>query len=186
MTSPLIVGLDLSLTSTGIAVISGEHIHTAAIRTTSCGATVTDQRRRLRGINDSIWAHIHEWAVSPDLVVIEGPSYGSQGRGTWDRAGLWWMVADEMLAQGCWLAIAPPASRCLYAAGKGNAPKDTVLAETARRFDRTVGNDEADALVLAAMGADRMGCPVVKMPEKNRAALAKVAWPDGMPVAVAA
>jgi Holliday junction resolvasome RuvABC endonuclease subunit len=173
-----VLGIDLSMTSTGLAYIDGPHINTTAVRSKPTDGTVTEQRLRLRGIVAAIWAYIHQWTVSPDLAVIEGPSYGSQGKGTWDRAGLWWMVVDELLAQGVRLAVVAPTARCRYATGKGNAAKDLVLAETVKRFGVVVGNDEADALVLAAMGRDWLGQPIAKVPETHRAALAKVAWPE--------
>jgi crossover junction endodeoxyribonuclease RuvC len=39
------------------------------------------------------------------------------------------------------------------------------------------GNDEADALTLAAMAADQYGFPLAKMPASADEQLAKVAWP---------
>ena len=38
-------------------------------------------------------------------------------------------------------------------------------------------NNEADALVLAAMGADHLGAPLVDLPQTHRAALDAVQWP---------
>jgi hypothetical protein len=116
-----------------------------------------------------------------DLVVIEGPSYGSAyagQKGHHERAGLWWLVTHNLWAQSVPVAIAPPAVLKKYATGKGNANKDLVLTDTVRRFaDFQGGNDAADALVLCAIGADHMGLPLVAMPKVHRDALAKVAWP---------
>ena len=36
----------------------------------------------------------------------------------------------------------------------------------------------ADALVLAAMGADHLGCPLVGVPQAHRAVLAGIRWPE--------
>jgi hypothetical protein len=67
-----------------------------------------------------------------------------------------------------------------YATGMGGAPEDRVLAAAAGR-DQTVqftGDGEAGALVLAAMGAGHLGCPLVTMPPAHQAAVATVAWPE--------
>jgi hypothetical protein len=70
----------------------------------------------------------------------------------------------------------------LYAAGRGNAPKDEVLLAAERRLSgyvasRITGNDEADALWLAAMVRDQYGAPLTPMPQAHRAALTKIVWP---------
>lgn len=178
MNGPAVLGLDLSLTSTGVAYAADGEVHTGLLRSANHGPTVIDQRKRLQGITAAIWKYVGSAGRVPDLAVIEGPSYGSKGAGTWDRAGLWWMVVDSFIGNHIPIAIAPPSCRARYATGKGNADKDLVLAETVRRFDRILRNDEADALILAAMGADRLGHPLVVMPAAHRTGLDKVAWPD--------
>ncbi len=177
MNSPRVLGLDLSLTSTGTAFAIDGQITTGLIKSESAGTTVLDQRGRLQGIRASIYQYMDSWPV-PDLAVIEGPSYGSKGAGTWDRAGLWWLVVDSLIGNHIPVAIAPPSCRARYATGKGNADKDLVLAATVRRFDRVLRNDEADALILAAMGCDHLGAPLVTMPAAHRTGLDKVAWPE--------
>lgn len=179
MSSPRVLGLDLSLASTGTAFAIDGQITTGLIKSKSEGAGVIDQRRRLQHLRAGIYTFTSPWPA-PDLAVIEGPSYGSKGAGTWDRAGLWWMVVDSLLGNHIPVAIVPPTCRARYATGKGNADKDLVLAETVRRFDRVLGNDEADALILAAMGCDWLGSPVVTMPAAHRTGLDKVAWPEAV------
>ncbi len=74
-----------------------------------------------------------------------------------------------------------PNARAKYATGKGNAGKADVVREVTRRFDWfTGGEDEADALVLAAMGADWLGYPIVPMPAVHRKALDAVQWPEAL------
>ena len=55
-----------------------------------------------------------------------------------------------------------------------------MLLAVARRWPHVeiVGNDTADALALAAMGADHLGQPIAAMPATHRAALDKVDWPE--------
>lgn len=164
-----VIGLDPSLTSTGVASTAGwvDRIH---------------PKKPLTGINRLrvIVTSVRELTKTADLAVLEGPSYNSTGGHQHERAGLWWMVYDCLDLRGIPTAVVAPASRCRYATGKGNASKDAVLSAVVRRFPdvEVTGNDEADALVLAAMGADYLGRPMAAMPATHRAALDKVAWPD--------
>jgi Holliday junction resolvasome RuvABC endonuclease subunit len=169
--SPRVIGLDLSLTCTGVAGIGW----TETIKPPA----------KLRGPErlDHIMTGVHEFTRNADLVVVEGPSYGNQGQqrqsGHHERAGLWWLVAHALWRWEVPYAVASPASRAKYATGRGNAAKADVIREVTRRFPWFVGGeDEADAAVLAAMGADHLGVPMATMPATHRAALDAVKWPD--------
>lgn len=172
---PKVLGLDLSLTSTGVAWPPAD--------TRLIGRAI-----EARGVGRLQWlrAQIREktWERGSDLVVVEGPSYGSQGgqRGHHERAGLFWLVVVDLHVDGIPYAIVPPASLKKYATGRGNAGKDDVMREVARRFPWFNGNnDAADALVLAAMGCDHLGQPWAPMPQHHREALSKVDWPEEKP-----
>lgn len=172
---PNVIGLDLSLRSTGIASSLGW-----TDRVTSEGredATYADRADRLHLLADDITDRIKH----ANLVVVEGPSYSSKGRGTWDRAGLWWLIADRLIYRfQVPLAVAAPHVRAKYATGTGNAAKDKVLIAAVRRFPSfdIDNNDVADAVVLAAIGADHLGHPLAELPKSHREALTSVAWPD--------
>jgi Holliday junction resolvasome RuvABC endonuclease subunit len=173
---PTAIGLDLSLTATGVASSRGwtEVLHPPA---------KARGHVRLDWIRDQVLEHVG--SVYEHLVVIEGPSYGNQGAarqsGHHERAGLWWLITYAMWKRGIDYAVASPASRAKYATGKGNAAKADVVREVTRRFDWfTGGEDEADALVLAAMGADWLGHPIAVMPATHRKALDAVRWPEGL------
>jgi crossover junction endodeoxyribonuclease RuvC len=171
---PRLVGLDLSLTSTGVAAIGH---HTARVTTITPGGT---GHPRLRKLLSGIWDH----ACRVDLAVIEGPSFGSKGGQQHERGGLWWLVAHMLWEAGIPYVVISPAQVKKYATGYGGgvkSGKDKVLAAVIRRYpDVPVdGNDQADALVLAAMAADHYGHPLAPVPQLNRGALATVkGWPD--------
>lgn len=174
----IVTGLDLSLTSTGWATVTDAgDITTGRIQSKGTKtATLRDRRERLA---DLAWK-ISEAASDADLVVVEGPSFGQlRQSGQHDRAGLWWLALDAIW-QVCTVVEVPPASVKKYATGKGNADKDTVLLAVARRFPHVdlTGNDEADALILAAMGARHLGTPIDDMPLTHTMAMSKVAWPQ--------
>lgn len=173
---PRITGLDLSLSGTGICHLAdGEVVHLSTVRTKATG------HDRLKQIQDEI----RRWTgplADPHLVVIEGPSYGSQGgqAGHHERAGLWWLVAHRLWSAGVPYAVMAPQARARYAAGKGNASKAEVLTATIKRWGHLVdiGDDnQADALILAAAGADHVGSPLVGVPAANRSVLSAVKWP---------
>lgn len=176
--TPRVVGLDLSLASTGVACTDGwvKRVESKPV----AAAGVAARAARITAMRDQILALVG----SPDLVVIESPSYG-QARGSsagrHDSSGLWWAVVRELVAMVVPVAEVAPACRARYATGRGNAAKDQVLAAVIRRFPGfdVDGNDVADALVLAAMGADQLGHPLAVMPAAHRDALGSVAWPLG-------
>jgi Holliday junction resolvasome RuvABC endonuclease subunit len=192
-----IVGLDLSLTSTGYARITDPD------KAVPMWWSHTQGSKALAA-DDKVWVSVHNRIHSlctelllevdrdaPDLVVMEGPSLGSKGAGTWDRAGLWWLVYDGLHRQGQTVAVAPPANVKIYATGKGggaDASKDAVLLAAARRYkDAPISNNnEADAIVLAAMGCRHLGHPVEKsLPTTHLRALTGCQWPTTLPVRVA-
>jgi crossover junction endodeoxyribonuclease RuvC len=180
-----VVGIDLSLTSTGVAVATQDGAVTDRITSKPVkDATLQDRATRLTNLRREIVAH----CGAADLVIIEGPSYGSTTGHQHDRAGLWWMVVSFLSMTHNVVEVAPK-TRMRYATGKGNASKDDVLSAVIRRY-HTVdvnGNDEADALVLAAMGARHLGHPIEpaadrigpnRIPLENLAAMGAVHWPN--------
>jgi crossover junction endodeoxyribonuclease RuvC len=189
--APRVVGIDLSLTCTGIAVpgydpnVQG---YTVAIKKPSGQRPENgwSELRRLRWMRSRVLAEVRRFSGGVDsgfscpvLVVLEGLAFGSKSPHAMTRAGLWWMVLDGLDAMpGVSVAVASPASRAKYATGKGNAGKDVVMREVARRFPFfDGGEDEADALVLRSMGLDHLGVPLAEMPKAHRDALAAVGWP---------
>jgi len=171
--TPVVVGVDLSLTSTGY---STGHT-TEQISKPKWVHELPAELDRLRWMRNEVALRVTR--DRPDLVVVEVPAYSSTSGHATARGGLFWMLLDQLA--GCELPVAPVITTCLkkYATGKGTAGKDDVIREVKGRFPWFAGkNDEADALVLAAMGYDHLGEPLVKMPATHRAALDKVAWPD--------
>lgn len=177
----IVVGLDLSLTSTGIARTYADNPlgpDTIVDRVTSTGketATLLERDTRLTALRK----HITALALPADLAVVEGPSYASKNGKQHDRSGLWWAVVRNLMMNGVPVVEVPPSSRMKYATGKGNAAKDAVLAAVVRRYPdvEVTGNDEADALVLAAMGARHLGHPIDDLPKTHLAAMDAVRWP---------
>lgn len=170
---PLVVGLDLSLVATGVALM-----RPAGLMSTQTVKVKGDGIVRLRRIVAAISEQV--LACRPALVVVEGPSYGSVGRGTHERAGLFWLVMNALWENSTPVGVAPPSNIKKYALGVGGGPratKDAVLLAASRRFPDFEGdNNAADATFAALMGVDHLtGQSVV--PAAHRVALAGCAWP---------
>lgn len=158
-----VLGLDLSLTATGVAYPDGAS-HTYAVKTKGCD--------RLRTIRDRLLTDC--MTEEPTYVAIEGPAFGRpQGMHALGQlAGVIYLALHEA---GQPYVLITPSTVKKYATGKGNAPKAEVLAAAIRRLDYDGHDDnQADALWLRAVLMDALGEPVVTVPESHRVALAKV------------
>lgn len=174
-----VVGLDLSLQSTGLATPSGVRTIKSSGR---AGAPLRVRHARLQAIATEVALAVSE-AAAPRLalVVVEGPAYAAKGGQQHERAGLWWMVIDELMSAGHLVAEVPPPTLKKYALGRGVGDKGAMVDAAARRLPHwaTGGqNDAVDALWLRAMGCHRYGTPLCSVPKTHAAALDAVAWPD--------
>lgn len=182
-----VTGLDLSLTGAGVARIMpdpnprGFRIITRRFSTKPTDDTLPARGARLRGM----CADIVTCTMGSDLAVIEQPSYGSSTGHTHDRSGLWWLVVATLTARGIPIVEVAPTTLKVYALGKGSGKgvtKDAVFATVVRRYAHLVdvnSNDEADALVLAAMGRRALSAPIDNgLALTHTRAMASVTWPD--------
>ena len=180
-----VVGIDPSLTSTGIAwyITTGGDDAAGCDRIGRPGLTKLPLDLRVHAV-DAIVQGVLNAAGHADLYVTEAPAYGGQTVATAGRVemnALWWLIVRRLIRAEQHVALVAPAQLKLYATGKGNAPKNAVVDAVARRLPMfpTIGNDNtADAAVLCAMGCDQLGQPIVDMPAVHRAALRKVGWPE--------
>ena len=170
---PRVLGIDPSLTGTGLALLSEGGPVLATLRP-----------GKLRDHERMQWV-LHELSdfikpVVPDLVVIEGPSFGSTTGRPHERAGLWWMITRRLWLNSIPYAVMPPKTRALYATGNGNADKNLVIECMCARFPSVDIRDDnqADALAMAVAGADHLGVMVPEGPGRYRQALRKVVWPQ--------
>jgi len=174
MTAPTVVGLDLSLSSTGIADAGGQR--TITYDELHRDATYEQRAARVR----SIAAEAAVYCLRAHVVVIEGPAFSRSTGGAHERAGLWWRVYNVVHdAFTIPVAVVGPTSLKKYATGNGNAGKPEMLAAAIRRLGYDGHQaDCVDALWLRAAALDWYGHPLCPTPAAQRAALEKVAWPD--------
>lgn len=180
------VGLDLSLTSTGVAIArhytDGTIWETYSVKSKRESALWDDRLRRIGSIVGDISRILYglDYDVATAegftrIVVIEGPSYGSKNSGSGhERAGLWWQVYREVwVTYTKNIIVVPPTVRAKYATGRGNAGKDEVMLATAKRYpEAAIGdNNVADAVILADIGLRQMRVESCQLPVTHTAAL---------------
>ncbi len=165
--SAYVVGLDLSITATGVATDEG----TFTISPRSKGDA------RLREIVDALDPHLA--AVCNDLIVMEGPvlrSSAALALGMLHGA----LRYDLSLSTTPYLVVAP-ATLKKYATGKGNATKpDMAVAAYKRTGVEFADDNQCDAAWLRWLGLDLLGAAAFELPASHRAALDKLALPEGL------
>jgi crossover junction endodeoxyribonuclease RuvC len=170
--TPQVLGLDLSLTGTGMSDGDRTWLIRSAGKKDDSLATRTARLRKIR-------AEVVMHCEGAQLVVVEGPSYGTNSGHMHDRSGLWWLVVQALAHRGIAVAEVAPATLKKYATGKGNGPKGAMIESAARRLPNvaTCGDDNrADALWLHAIGLDHLSGLYV-VPDSHRVALKSVRWP---------
>lgn len=172
-----VVGLDLSLTCSGIAICvetrTGHRMLTETIKSKGKrAALIPDRHARITELGRDI---LHHAAVA-DLVVIEGPFAGTKGGSPIDRFALWWWVVGGLVRREVPVAVVSPTSLKLAIAGKGNCDKAALSASLVRLWPEVdvTSSDVADAAGLAHLGAVWLGWPVTTL-ERHRAV--KAEWP---------
>lgn len=178
-----ILGIDPSLTSTGLAVAENQTIvWTQAVKSTGTrGDGLTERERRIYDIVNRVRGAVDRSGAQ--FAVIEAPSFGSQHGSAHDRSGLWWAIVRMLYIRGLDVAQVAPKARAKYGTGNGNSQKKDVHAAVKARYGRPdlpiTTNDEGDAVLLAAMGARALNLPVegLDLPVGAVDALRKVDWP---------
>lgn len=159
-----VLGIDQSLTSTGIVVLEAfneNHVEVAHYQQVKssrmCEDWVTDTLSRSAAIAREILVVIEQY--QPDYVVFESPSLCSKGSATRTLSMLLGILLDR-LPSGIGMLHVPPSTLKKFATGTGNAGKDLMveavssvnrgLYETLVELPKSHGRyDIADACHLA-------------------------------------
>lgn len=162
-----ILALDLSLTATGWCRDGETGVISTPAHKTSGWERIARIARTVRDL-----------AAGVDLVVIEGYSIGSNTGRVFDRAELGGIVRFWLWGHGLPYVDVPPQTLKKYATGKGNSPKDAMIAAAIRRFGfEGSDNNEADAYLLWCMARHAQGEPVAEVPRVQAESVGKVEWP---------
>lgn len=140
------LGLDPSLTATGVALPDGTTA-TVAPRLARGVPRHVAEALRIIEIRDRVAVLLD----GVDLVVVEGYSYGSgfQAHQLGELGGVLRVLFTEAGVR--WVEVAPAAAK-RYATGKGNAGKPDMLGAARGAGVATASHNEADAWWLRAIG----------------------------------
>ena len=143
---PSFVGLDLSLTGTGVAVKSGSTISAQTIKTTP--KTCVDDLARLNHIIGEI---VQRFPKNIGLICIEDfftPHNAMQIGAAIKLVMLGTSVRLALYQKYPFVLVAPQVLK-KYVTGKGNADKSLIVREVYKRWNYEAKNDnEADAIGL--------------------------------------
>lgn len=163
-TTPKIVsiGLDLSLTGTGVVVmVNGKTVKSVVVTSKPTDKTAPGELARLLKIRSEIWKVIGGYL--PDVVVIEGLAFMAHNTTALAQlAALNYLVREKLFAFGLRFVVVAPTTLKKYITGKGNAPKEQMLMETLRNYGVAfVDNNLCDAFGLATLGNHVMDTEMV-------------------------
>ena len=163
-----ILGIDLSLTSTGISV-NGE---TGTITTQAKGA------ERLSIISLAILDAIIDNSV--EIVAIEGYSFASRNSQAFSIGELGGVVRTRLWERNIPYVDIPPTCRAKFATGRGNAAKTEVMssisAKTGMIFAGKGADDMCDAWILEEMCRTVIGISEHDWSATQLSALDKIDW----------
>jgi Holliday junction resolvasome RuvABC endonuclease subunit len=177
MTGPLVIGVDPSLTCTGIASSDGwiETVGAKQVTTLPIAARVDAVDRLAETIVGWIWP--------ADLVVIEEPL--PAGRNPADTSGLErhalvWLVVRWLVRNERPFVLVNNRHRGAYATGNAAGRKADVVAAVAEfwpTWKAGKNDNKADAVVLMALGRHALGHPLGEVPKINARTVEQIEWP---------
>lgn len=182
------IGLDLSLTHAGVAILRDEAApELAVIGSAATGVMLKDRYTRLNEHAGRIFEFADPGYLEdgqPEFVdeyihvVVEQPAYAQTQGSQHDRSGLWWLVMSGFAHYR--MTEVPPSVLKKFATGKGNASKAEMMARTAQDFPGLPFKDDndSDALWLATMAKAHVDPDLSPVPMLafRTAALKSVAW----------
>lgn len=172
---PTVVGLDLSLTSTGYSTEGDQRI----VSTKAKGP------QRLYEISQDIAGLLVE--LDDPVVVLEGYSFASRNSQAHAIGELGGVIRLTLWNLNIPYVEVPPTCRAKFATGKGNAGKGEVMSAVSARtgivWSGSGADDLCDAWLLEEMGRTVLGNARYVWPQTHLSALEKVDWAPITPTA---
>lgn len=165
-----VIGLDLSISCTGVAGNGWSLIiPTAGYTKKKKKDPLQEERNRIDNHHarlDRIITEIVDHVRYADMVIMESLAFESHDMGR-QNAGLAWIVRHTLHRKGIPYALVPPSNLKSYATGNGSASKEMVMAAVEGWFPGCLDayakeekDNAADAIVLVAMAYDYLGEPI--------------------------
>ena len=143
-----VLGIDPSLTGTGVVTLSGrgkvlsaDHIRSYPVKTYPL------EVKRIRGITDTVLSA----AEGCSLAVMEGLAFMAHNTTALVQlSALNYFIREGLMNMEIPFIIVAPSSLKKFVTGKGNAKKDSIFLEVYKRWGESFTNDnEADAYGMA-------------------------------------
>lgn len=175
-----VVGIDFSLTCTGVGTIVQQSGQTPTALAVTFGSTgkradsLPDRHERITGLAERVL----EYCAEARLAVIEGVLTASfKGGSVMDRHAGWWAIVGGLIRREVPVAVILPPSLKLAIAASGKADKAAVAIAIERLWPGldVSSSDVSDAVGLAHLGAVRLGWDV---PTLERHQKVKATWPE--------
>lgn len=163
-----LMGLDLSLTSTGYSIN----------QETGIVATKTKGPQRLSVMSNSVLNLVKDNYV--DVVLIEGYSFASRNSQAHSIGELGGVIRMRLWEFDIPFIDIPPTCRAKFATGKGNASKNEVISSISAKtnivWSGAGADDKCDAWILEQMGLEFLGKSQYDWTEAQRSALKSIEW----------
>ncbi len=143
----IILGVDLSLTSTGVCELIPDRVDPCSYlikpRVKGCERLTYIEKRISSVIN----------AYHPRLVILEGYSFGSRTGQAFSIGELGGIIKVLLFNSKFKTILVPPTCLKKFVTGKGNSGKEVMLMKTLSKYNREfTDNNLCDAFGLAMMG----------------------------------
>lgn len=149
-----VVGVDLSLTSTGVTTLTGDGVvDSYALPTTT---KMGDQCRRQTIICEGVWEIVRrfEWLEgSVDLIMVEGYAMGVKSGQVFSLGELGGVFRNRFTCAGYQVAVIPPTSVKKFIGAGGGADKEKVKEALKGNYGiefPTTDQTDATCIALAA------------------------------------
>lgn len=146
-----VIGLDPSLTGTGVVVMDGfgHLVDLKVFSSKACGSKVHERMERFNRLVESVRSIVA--AENPSIICIEGYSYGSSTGGVSDRVEYGGLLRHMLWRFGhIEIHEVVPTSLKKWSTGKGKGDKTPVIAALTKRYGVVFESDnEYDAYALA-------------------------------------
>jgi len=164
------VGIDLSLTGTGVS-LGPQSLSTVRHKAPQSPA---DGFRRLQGIRAQVLSFV---ALRGSVAILEGYSQASKHQAH-QLGELGGVVRLALFEEGVPFYVVTPSQLKVFATGKGNSAKEQVGYSAVKRFGvEPKDNNQADALWLWEIGNHLLGEPTVELPKTHTRALDAIGEP---------
>lgn len=154
------VGIDLSLTGTGLVVLRDDvTIYTQKLISTKPDKLIEERIIYIKDEINSIFKRIYDFGNATGYeiksVYIEGLSMGSKGSKMFELAGLHFFIRIFLSENGYNYKVIPPTTLKKFVTGKGNAQKNLMLLNVYKRWGVDLDNDNiCDAYSLSRMALE--------------------------------